>query len=96
LRVELSTGGATQLVQRRGSCHRGAIQAPGAHGLIGVDEGDDARGQGDGVAAEAVGIAGAVPSLVLIVAVLRDARTLPTLKLYMVPCSCTCFSRKPS
>jgi len=96
VRVELRASGAAQLVQRLVARHSSAVGAAGAHSLVGVDEGDDARGQGDGVAAEAVGIAGAVPSLVLIVAVLRDARTLPTLKLYMVPCSCTCFSRKPS
>jgi len=43
------------------------VRAVAGHGVVGVDDGDDAGAKGNTVALEAVGVAGAVEALVVVV-----------------------------
>ena len=63
--VELRAGAAPQLAQRLGRGSRRAIGARAGHGVEGVGDVDDAREQGNLVAAQAVRVAAAVGPLVM-------------------------------
>src|SRR3954464_4546052 len=66
LRVELVAGAALELGHRVGDGQRRPVGAVRGHRAVGVARADDARGERDGLARDAVGVAVAVPALVVV------------------------------
>jgi hypothetical protein len=66
LRVELSSRAALELGARLVERHPLAVRALGGHGTEGVGHGDDARLERDVLAGQPVGVAVAVPALVVV------------------------------
>src|SRR5260370_15632662 len=64
-RVELLAGAAQKLGPGSFVRHRCVVDAAGCHGVIGINHSDDARAQGNVLAGESVGVACAVPALVM-------------------------------
>src|SRR6266478_2095800 len=63
-RIEMSARAALDLRARRRDGNGARVRAIVRHGVEGVGHREDARAQGDVLAPEPVGIAGAVPALV--------------------------------
>lgn len=71
--VELRAGALLQLCHRLRMRPRRAIGPVGGHRVVGIGYGDDARGKGDLLARQTVGIAIAIPSFVVMVDPGNDA-----------------------